>query len=165
MTKSLPTWHKVQRSDLHGNGIFAACDIPAETVIFEYHGARISQEEADEKPSADPDDDFHTFFFSLSSGDIIDGGENGNDARWINHSCEPNCEAQEDENGERVYIVALHDIPEGEELLYDYGLVVDEVLTDTLRQQYACLCGAATCRGTMLALEDPDDNDNLDDDS
>lgn len=164
MTTTLPTWHTVQRSDLHGTGIFAACDIPAETVIFEYFGARISQEEADEMPSADPDDPFHTFFFSLSSGDIIDGGQNGNDARWINHSCSPNCEAQEDEDGERVYIVALEDIAEGTELLYDYGLVIDDVLTETLKQQYQCLCNAPECRGTMLALPDDEEDDGDGDD-
>lgn len=143
-------------------GVFAACDIPADTVIFEYHGARISTEEADNMPSADPDDPFHTFFFSLSSGEIIDGGQNGNDARWINHSCEPNCEAQEDEDGERVYIVALYDIPEGDELMYDYGLIIDDVLTDTLKQQYRCLCGTPSCRGTMLALTDEEHNDEQD---
>lgn len=158
MTNSKPIWHTVQQSDLHGTGVFAACDIPANTIIFEYVGARISQEEADEMPSADPDDPFHTFFFSLSSGDIIDGGQQGNDGRWINHSCEPNCEAQEDEDGERVYIVALDNIPAGQELLYDYGLVIDEELTDTLKQQYRCLCGAPSCRGTMLALPDDDDD-------
>ncbi len=156
MTNTLPIWHTVQQSDLHGTGIFAACDIPAETVIFEYFGARISQEEADEMPSADPDDPFHTFFFSLSSGDIIDGGQNGNDARWINHSCEPNCEAQENASGTRVYVVALEDISTGTELLYDYGLVIDEPLTPLLRQQYQCLCGAATCRGTLLSIEQED---------
>lgn len=160
MKKTPPMWHKVQRSDLHGTGVFAACDIPADTVIFEYFGARISPEEADELPSADPDDPYHTFFFSLSSGEIIDGGQNGNDARWINHSCEPNCEAQEDEDGERVYIVALGDISKGEELLYDYGLVIDEELTDTLKQQYQCLCGAPSCRGTMLALPGDTSNDD-----
>lgn len=156
MTKTQRPWHKVKRSTLHGKGVFAARNIPAETIIFEYVGARISQEEADEMPSADPDDPFHTFFFSLSSGEIIDGGQGGNDGRWINHSCEPNCEAQEDENGERVYIVALHDIPKGDELLYDYGLVIDEELTDTLKEQYRCLCNAPGCRGTMLSLAEPD---------
>lgn len=167
MTNTPPTWHKVQQSDLHGTGVFAACDIPEGTLIFEYIGARISQEEADAQPSADPDNPFHTFFFSLSSGEIIDGGQNGNDARWINHSCDPNCEAQEDEDGERVYIVALRDISEGEELLYDYGLVIDDVLTETLKQQYLCLCNAPNCRGTMLALpddEDDKDGDDWDDD-
>lgn len=162
MTDDIPVWHVVKRSDLHGTGVFAACDIPANTVIFEYYGTRISQEEADEMPSADPDDPFHTFFFSLSNGQIIDGGNNGNDARWINHSCAPNCEAQEDENGERVYIVALKDIPAGQELLYDYGLVIDDVITDTLKQQYRCLCGAPNCRGTMLALAEDEANDQDD---
>lgn len=161
MTTHTPIWHTVQRSDLHGNGVFAARDIPQGTVIFEYHGRRISQEAADEMPSADPDDPFHTFFFSLSSGEIIDGGQNGNDARWINHSCEPNCEAQEDEQGERVYIVALYNIPKGQELFYDYGLVIDDVLTETLKQQYRCLCNSPECRGTMLALpEDELDSDD-----
>lgn len=157
MTQTKTDWHVVKNSDLHGQGVFAARDIPAETVIFEYHGARISQEEADAQPSADPDNPFHTFFFSLSSGEIIDGGEGGNDARWINHSCEPNCEAQEDEEGGRVYVVALRDITKGEELLYDYGLVIDDEITDTLKDQYRCLCGAPACRGTMLALPDEDD--------
>lgn len=160
MTNILPTWHKVQQSDLHGTGVFAACDIPEGTLIFEYIGTRISQEEADAQPSADPDNPFHTFFFSLSSGEIIDGGQDGNDARWINHSCDPNCEAQEDEEGERVYIVALRDIAEDEELLYDYGLVIDEELTDTLKQQYLCLCKAPNCRGTMLALPDDDESES-----
>lgn len=159
MTENSTIWHTVKRSDLHGNGVFAARDIPAGTVIFEYHGARISPEEADEMPSYDPDDPWHTFFFSLSSGEIIDGGQGGNDARWINHSCEPNCEAQEDDSGERVFIVALQDIPEGQELFYDYGLIIDDDITDELKQQYRCLCNTASCRGTMLAAPDTDDAD------
>lgn len=159
-TKTRTDWHVVKPSTLHGTGVFAARDIPAGTTIFEYHGARISQEEADNMPSADPDDPFHTFFFSLSSGEIIDGAQGGNDARWINHSCEPNCEAQENDDGTRVYIVALQDIAAGEELLYDYGLVIDEEMSDELQQQYRCLCGAPSCRGTMLTLADEADGDD-----
>lgn len=151
MSTSSTVWHTVKRSKLHGNGVFAARDIPAGTTIFEYIGARISAEEADEMPSYDPDDPYHTFFFSLSSGEIIDGGQGGNDARWINHSCEPNCEAQEDDAGERVFIVALHDIPQGQELFYDYGLIIDDEITDELKAQYRCLCNTPSCRGTMLA--------------
>src|SRR5699024_8386330 len=79
----------------------------------------------------------------------------------INHSCDPNCEAQEDDDGERVYVVALADIARGTELVYDYGLVIDEAMTDTLKNQYQCLCGAPQCRGTMLAL--PDDTSEADD--
>ena len=85
---------------------------------------------------------------------MIDGGDEGNDARWINHSCEPNCEAQEGKHGKRVYIVAVRDIARGEELSYDYGLVLDGRITKALRDGYRCLCGTPPCRGTMLALSD-----------
>jgi SET domain-containing protein len=74
----------------------------------------------------------------------------GNAARWINHSCDPNCETTEDDG--RVFIEALRDIRAGEELFYDYGLIIDERITPTLKKQYRCLCGAGDCRSTMLAL-------------
>ncbi|CAM5187030.1 hypothetical protein CDEN61S_04007 [Castellaniella denitrificans] len=99
-----------------------------------------------------PDDPYHTFYFALSDGRVIDGGQRGNDARWINHGCAPNCEARENEAGTRVAIYALRDIPAGAELLYDYGLVIDEPLTRALKRNYRCRCGAPGCRGTMLAL-------------
>lgn len=147
-------WHAVRRSKLHGNGVFAARKIPAGTRIIEYGGQRISAKEADRRHPTNPDDPFHTFFFALSSGRVIDGGDEGNDARWINHSCEPNCEAQEGKHGKRVYIVAVRDIARGEELSYDYGLVLDGRITKALRDGYRCLCGTPPCRGTMLALSD-----------
>ncbi|MBV6304343.1 SET domain-containing protein-lysine N-methyltransferase [Candidimonas humi] len=152
MTRSSAPWHSVRKSTLHGNGVFAARRIPAGTRIVEYGGKRISNEQADALHPVNPDDPFHTFFFALSSGKVIDGGERGNDARWINHSCSPNCEARENAAGERVHIYALRDIESGEELFYDYGLVMDERLTKKLKEQYRCLCGAPDCRGTMLAL-------------
>ena len=145
-------WHTVRRSKLHGNGVFAARKIPAGTRIIEYKGTRISDKEAHRRHPTNPDDPFHTFFFSLSCGKIIDGGDQGNDARWINHACEPNCESQEGKSGKRVYIVAARDIKRGEELFYDYGLVLDGRITKKLKEGYRCLCGAPSCRGTMLAL-------------
>ncbi len=154
MAKRQTPWHEVRRSPLHGNGVFALRDIPAGTNILPYTGARITPEEADAKHPANPDDPFHTFFFALSSGKVIDGGQKGNDARWINHSCAPNCETQESHDGTRVTIVALCDIKAGEELFYDYGLVIDEEVTEQMKLDYRCLCGAADCRGTMLALPD-----------
>jgi len=154
MTSSTPTWHFVEKSTLHGTGVFAATDIPAGTEIFEYKGKRITPEQADAMHPVNPDDPFHTFFFALSCGKVIDGGQKGNDARWINHSCEPNCEAQENSSGKKVFIIALRDIAAGEELFYDYGLILDGRITKTLRRQYQCLCGAPDCRGTMLALTD-----------
>lgn len=152
MTPESEPWHIVKKSTLHGTGVFATRPIPAETRIIEYGGKRITPEKADELHPVNPDDPFHTFFFSLSSGKVIDGGNKGNDARWINHSCGPNCEAQESSNGKRVYIVALHDIAAGDELFYDYGLIMEGRITKTLRRQYQCLCGTPSCRGTMLAL-------------
>lgn len=152
MTTSTAPWHVVRKSSLHGNGVFAAKAIPADTRIFNYGGKRITPEQADALHPTNPDDPFHTFFFAIGSGMIIDGGNRGNDARWINHSCEPNCEAQENASGTRVQIMALRDIKAGEELFYDYGLVIDGRLTKKLKQDYRCLCGGESCRGTMLAL-------------
>ncbi|MVW78682.1 SET domain-containing protein [Bordetella sp. 02P26C-1] len=155
MTTADPSkpWHVVRRSKLHGNGVFAARKIPAGTEIIEYEGARISAKEADRRHPTNPDDPYHTFYFALSSGRVIDGGDKGNDARWFNHSCEPNCESEESANGKRVFIRALRDIKRGEELVYDYGLVIDGRITKSLKEAYRCLCGSADCRGTMLALK------------
>lgn len=141
--------YKVRLSKVHGNGVFATRKIPAGTRIIEYGGKRISEKQADQRFGQDPNNPHHTFFFSLESGRLIDGGDQGNDARWINHSCEPNCEAQEEKG--RVYIHALRDIRRGEELCYDYGLVVEQRMTKALKQAYACRCGSSDCRGTMLA--------------
>jgi hypothetical protein len=140
---------KVRSSKIHGNGVFATRKIPAGTCIVEYEGERISWKEAVRRENLKAPDDFHTFFFSLDSGRIIDGGSNGNDARWINHACEPNCEAREEKG--RVFIYALRDIARGEELNYDYGLTLDERHTPALKRAYRCLCGAPSCRQTLLA--------------
>lgn len=139
----------VKDSKIHGKGVFATRKIPAGTLIIEYEGERISWKEAQRRHNAVPGESTHTFFFSLESGRIIDGGSNGNDARWINHSCAPNCEAKEEDR--RIFIHALRDIKRGEELNYDYGLVLEERYTPKLKRAYACLCGADTCRGTLLA--------------
>lgn len=140
---------RVRHSVIHGNGVFATRKIPAGARIIEYGGKRITETQAEKRFGLDPDNPHHTFFFSLESGKLIDGGDQGNDARWINHSCAPNCEAQEEKG--RVYIHALRDISRGEELSYDYGLVIEEKMTKALKQAYACRCGTAVCRGTMLA--------------
>lgn len=148
------SWHVVKQSAVHGRGVFARRRIPAGTRILEYQGRRISADEADRRHPANPDDPFHTFFFVLSSGKVIDGNDQGNDARWINHSCEPNCESEEGAGGKRVYIKTVRDIVRGEELNYDYGLVMDSKVTKKDRRDYGCRCGSALCRGTMLALPD-----------
>lgn len=145
-------WHVLRSSHIHGTGVYAARNIPAGTTIFEYVGEIISAKEADRRHPVNPDDPFHTFFFALGNSKVIDGGVGGNDAKWINHSCEPNCETEESDDY-RVFIQALRDIKRGEELYYDYGLILDERLTKKVREQYLCLCGTEGCRGTMLALK------------
>lgn len=145
-------WHVVKPSKLHGNGVFALRDIPEGTRILQYAGKRLTPEQADALFPVNPDEPFHTFFFALSNGKIVDGGQGGNDSRWINHSCAPNCEGHENADGSRVFIVAMRNITAGEELLYDYSLVIDDEITDELKQNYRCLCGAPQCRGTMIAL-------------
>ncbi|OGB27547.1 MAG: SET domain-containing protein-lysine N-methyltransferase [Burkholderiales bacterium RIFCSPLOWO2_02_FULL_57_36] len=139
----------VRHSTIHGNGVFAKRKIAADTCVIEYTGDRVTARQAASRQGADPDNPFHTFFFSLETGRLIDGASNGNDARWINHCCEPNCEAREEDG--RIFIYTLRDISRGEELNYDYGLIVTERHTAALKRSYACLCGAATCRNTMLA--------------
>ncbi len=145
------TYIKVRHSKIHGNGVFAARKIPAGARIIEYQGKRITEKQAEKRFGLDPDNPHHTFFFSLESGKLIDGGDEGNDARWINHSCEPNCEAQEEKG--RVFIHAMRDIMRGEELNYDYGLVIDEKMSKALKKAYECRCGNPDCRGTMLAVK------------
>jgi uncharacterized protein len=139
----------VRNSKVHGNGVFATRKIPADGFIIEYGGKRITQKEADRRKASDPDNPFHTFFFSLDSGKLIDGDDEGTDARWINHSCDPNCEAREEKG--RILIHALRDIKRGEELNYDYGLILEERYTKKVKKDYACLCGAENCRKTLLA--------------
>ncbi len=145
------TYIKVRHSEIHGNGVFAARKIPAGARIIEYQGKRITDKQAEKRFGQDPENPHHTFFFSLDSGKLIDGGDEGNDARWINHACEPNCEAQEEKG--RVFIHALRDIKRGEELNYDYGLVIDDKMSKALKKAYACRCGCEACRGTMLAAK------------
>ena len=143
------TVYRVKNSSIHGRGVFARRKIRAGTLLIEYTGERISYAQACEDAAARQDDSNHTFLFSLEDGSVIDGGRNGNDARWINHCCEPNCEARE-ESG-RIFIHALRDVMRGEELNYDYGLVLDERYTPALKRSYACRCGTPGCRQTMLA--------------
>jgi hypothetical protein len=144
---------EVRNSAIHGRGVYAARPIRRGERIIEYTGRLISWKEADDLPPSDPNDPNHTFLFSLSDGKrVIDASVSRNAARWINHSCDPNCETEESAEG-RVFIEALREIPAGEELHYDYCLVIDEKITKKLKREYRCLCGAANCRGTMLAVK------------
>jgi SET domain-containing protein len=138
----------VRRSKIHGNGVYAAREIPKGTRIVEYLGERISHAQADARYEEKGQDDGHTFLFVVSSKVVIDAGVDGNDARFINHSCDPNCETVIE--GGRVFIEAVRDIRKGEELGYEYGLTWESTDDPDELANYACRCGAAKCRGSML---------------
>ncbi|MDQ2779284.1 MAG: SET domain-containing protein-lysine N-methyltransferase [Pseudomonadota bacterium] len=140
---------QVRKSGVHGKGVFALKPITGGERIIEYTGELITWKEALKRHPHDPTDPNHTFYFHIDDKHVIDAKVDGNSARWINHSCEPNCEA--DEDGSRVFIKALRDVFPGEELFFDYGLVIDARQTAKLKAEYACRCGSALCRHTMLA--------------
>jgi len=95
-------------------------------------------------------DDPLTYYFGLDDETkVIDPSVGGNEAQWINHSCDPNCKAIEDNRG-RVFIEALRDIRAGDELFYDYRLVIDVPRTREIEEESKCTCGSPKCRGTML---------------
>ena len=141
---------RVLQSPVHGRGVFASRTIRKGETVIEYRGKRMSWDEACEQPASDDADPYHTFLFSLDDGRVIDAAIGGNAARWINHSCAPNCETYEDDRG-RVYVAARRKIRPGEELSYDYKLEIEGKVGKRMRKAYACRCGARRCRGTMLA--------------
>jgi SET domain-containing protein len=146
MTKSLP--FEIRESALAGKGAFAIRPIAKGERIIEYVGERIPHPVADERYDDDAMAEHHTFLFSVSSRTVIDATHGGNESRYINHSCEPNCET-EIERG-RVYIFALRDIAVGEELAYDYGYERSGDETEADERKYRCLCGTKSCRGSIM---------------
>lgn len=139
----------VKESPIHGRGVFARQPIAAGERIIEYTGEIITSDESARRAEASGGPINHTFFFSLADGNLIDGGSNGNEARFINHSCDPNCEAYEEDG--RVFIHALRDIEKDEELNYNYALIYEARHTPAVKKAFACYCGAANCTGVMLA--------------
>lgn len=142
---------EARNSKIHGCGVYAIAPIKKGTRVIEYLGDRISHAEADRRYAKKGDDDGHTFLFIASSRTVIDAGVRGNDARFINHSCNPNCETVIE--GSRVFIDAIRSIKPGEELGYDYQLTWESTDDPAELALYACRCGAKRCRGTMLDRE------------
>jgi SET domain-containing protein len=144
-----PDLLRVRRSRVHGRGVFALRRIRKGARIIEYLGDRVSHREADLRYEHKPQTDNHTFLFIVDRGVVIDGGsENGNDARYINHSCDPNCESVIDDR--RVFIEAVRTIQAGDELTYDYQIGRDKEDPPNVDDIFACRCGAGNCRGSML---------------
>jgi SET domain-containing protein len=141
-------------SAIHGRGVYAILPIKKGARVIEYLGERISHAEADDRYEKKGDDDGHTFLFIASNRTVIDAGVDGNDARFINHSCNPNCETVIENS--RVFIDAIRNIKPGEELGYDYQLTWESTDDPAELALYACRCGARQCRGTMLDKEPVD---------
>jgi SET domain-containing protein len=139
---------EVRRSKVHGKGAFALQRIEKGSRIVEYLGERVSHEEADRRYESKDASDNHTFLFIVDSSTVIDAGVDGNEARFLNHSCDPNCESVIENR--RVFIEAIRPIEPGEELTYDYQIVREESDPPDIDEIFACRCGAASCRGTML---------------
>ena len=138
----------VRNSPIHGRGIFAVGAIAKGERIIEYTGERISHAEADRRYGELHEGSSHTMLFAATDEIVIDATKRGGPARWINHSCRPNCEADETEG--RVFISSIRAIRPGEELSYDYNLVLEERHTPKLKREHPCHCGARNCRGTLL---------------
>lgn len=139
----------LRRSAIQGRGAFATRPIRRGTRIIEYTGETITPKEADKRYDDSAMGRHHTFLFSVDSRKVIDAAVGGNDARFINHSCAPNCEAID--VNRRIFIEAIRDIAPGEELTYDYAYERDGTEDEEWEKLYVCRCGAETCRGTILA--------------
>ena len=147
-TRKLGPMFQVRNSKIHGRGVFALRRIRKGTTIIEYLGDVITNDEADTRYEDKDPRDNHTFLFTVDSKHVIDAGRNGNEARFINHGCDPNCQS----TGVRkqIWIEAIRTIRPGEELNYDYQITRDKTDPPDADQIFACRCGAANCRGSML---------------
>jgi SET domain-containing protein len=134
-------WIDVRRSPIHGKGLFARREIRAGTRLIQYVGRRISKDRSDELSLKQ-----NPYIFRLNEGGDLDGRVSWNPARLINHSCEPNCDAEMDDQ-DRIWICSRRTIQRGEELTYNYGYDLKDF------RNYPCRCGAATCLGYMVAEE------------
>jgi uncharacterized protein len=141
-------FYEVRKSGVHGYGGFAKKDLKKGTRITEYLGERISHNEADLRYEDHDENDNHTFLFIVDKRTVIDAGVNGNNARFINHQCDPNCESTIEKG--HVWIETVRDVKAGEELGYDYQIGREKDDPENVDEIYACRCGSPKCRGTML---------------
>jgi SET domain-containing protein len=151
MTRKIVT----RRSAIHGNGVFAARKLPAGVELIQYRGRILTHAQADRLYEGGVDTG-HTFLFTLNERYIIDANVEGNEARWLNHSCDPNCQAVWEESADgnpkkdRILIETLREVAPGEELTYDYGISLPVRQTSKMKALWACRCGSPECSGTML---------------
>ncbi|MEO8561044.1 MAG: SET domain-containing protein-lysine N-methyltransferase [bacterium] len=140
---------EIRPSAMQGLGAFATQRIATGVRLIEYAGERLSPAESEARYPDVEGERHHTFLFAIDDDVVIDAAVDGNEARFINHSCDPNCDAVIDDG--RIWIETIRDVAPGEELAYDYAYVLEERHTPAAKRRFPCACGAATCRGTILA--------------
>jgi uncharacterized protein len=140
---------EVRESPMQGLGVFATQSISSGVRLIEYAGERLEPEQAEARYPDVDGERHHTFLFAIDDDVVIDAAVNGNDARFINHSCDPNCDAMIEDG--RIWIETIRTIASGEELAYDYAYVLERRHSPAAKRRYPCHCRAATCRGTILA--------------
>ena len=149
----MPLPFEIRPSPMQGLGAFATEAIPAGVRLIEYTGARLTPEEAEARYPDVPGERHHTYLFAIDADDgkevVVDAAVDGNEARFINHSCAPNCDAVVEHC--RIWIETLREIMPGEELAYDYAYMLEGRHTPAAKRRFPCHCGALTCRGTILA--------------
>lgn len=144
-----PVSYEIRSSPISGAGAFALRAIPAGTRLIEYTGERVSHEVADARyADEEASGNTHTVLFTVDERTVIDAGVGGNESRFFNHSCDPNCESHIVRR--RVYLRTLRDIEPGDELTYDYEIPREGEDDETARLKWPCHCGAPNCRGTLL---------------
>ena len=134
---------------MQGKGAFATRRIPAGVRLIEYTGERLTTAQAERRYPDVSGERHHTYLFAIDDDVVIDAAVGGNAARWINHSCDPNCDAVIEDG--RIWIETIRAIRPGEELAYDYQQVLEERHTPAAKRRFPCNCGSKKCRGTMLA--------------
>lgn len=144
---------EVRQSKIQGRGVFALKNIRKGKRIVEYIGERIHPDEETIRYDEDKMKRHHTYLFEVDENVTIDGNSRGNEARYINHSCDPNCESVNEEG--RIYIEAIKSIKPGEEITYDYNYEVEGRVTKKEKEFYKCRCNSTNCRGTILNIIPP----------
>lgn len=149
MTSSDLPLFEIRSSDIAGRGAFALQRIPRGKRLIEYTGERVSHEVADARyDEEERNGNTHTVLFSVDDKTVIDANVDGNDARFFNHSCDPNCTSLIVRK--RVYLETIREIQPGEELTYDYEIPNEGESEEDARRKWPCHCGAPNCRGTLL---------------
>jgi SET domain-containing protein len=127
----------IRSSSIHAAGCYTTRAIKKGVRLCEYDGPRMTKAVADARYEGR----FVTYLFACGDDEVIDGFGT---AMFFNHSCDPNCETEQDEQG-RVFISTTRAVAAGEELTYEYNLY------DSDEESQDCYCGVGACRGTMFS--------------